>query len=46
MSPVKSFEPRINDDPTPYASTGTPFSSKSRIFDSVKPPDATIRTLS
>jgi hypothetical protein len=24
MSPVKSFSPRISDDPTPYASTGTP----------------------
>ena len=24
MSPVKSFEPRISDEPTPYASTGTP----------------------
>ena len=24
MSPVKSFSPRISDEPTPYASTGTP----------------------
>ena len=29
MSAVKSFEPRISDEPTPYASTGTPFSSNS-----------------
>jgi hypothetical protein len=43
---VKSFEPRISDEPTPYASTGTPFSSKSRIFSIVKPPDTTIFTRS
>src|SRR5438045_1188672 len=43
MSPVKSLEPRISDEPTPYASTGTPLSSNSRIFASLKPPDATIR---
>jgi len=44
MSAVKSFEPRISDEPTPYASTGTPFRSNSSIFWVVKPPDATMRT--
>ena len=44
MSAVKSFEPRISDEPTPYASTGTPRSSKSRIFSTVNPPETTIRT--
>src|SRR5262249_49094035 len=37
-SPVKSFSPRISDEPTPYESTGTPACSKARIFSTVKPP--------
>src|SRR5439155_10825308 len=44
MSPVKSFEPRIREEPTPYASTGTPFRSNSRILSVVKPPETTIFT--
>src|SRR6266571_6848944 len=46
ISAVKSFEPRISDEPTPYASTGTPCSSNSMIFSIVKPPEATIFTCS
>ena len=46
MSPVKSFSPRISDEPTPYESTGTPRSSKARIFSTVKPPETTIFTRS
>ena len=46
MSPVKSFSPRISDEPTPYASTGTPACSKARIRSTVKPPEATIFTCS
>src|SRR5712691_1213373 len=46
MSAVKSFEPRISDEPTPYESTGTPLSSKRRILSTVNPPDATIFTCS
>ena len=46
MSPVKSFEPRISDEPTPYASTGTPSASNSRILSTVKPPETTILTAS
>ncbi len=36
----------MSDEPTPYASTGTPFSSKSLIFSIVKPPETTIFTCS
>ena len=41
---MKSFEPRISDEPTPYASTGTPSASKARIRSAVKPPETTILT--
>ena len=44
--PVKSFEPRMSDEPTPYESTGTPAASNSRDLSAVKPPEATIRTRS
>src|SRR6266571_6561595 len=44
ISAVKSFEPRISDEPTPYASTGTPCSSNSPIFSTVKPPETMIFT--
>ena len=43
-SAVKSLAPRISEEPTPYASTGTPRSSKARIFSTVKPPETTMRT--
>src|SRR5438874_3149884 len=46
MSAVKSFEPRISDEPTPYASTGTPCPSNERIFSASKPPETTIFTRS
>src|SRR5205085_4483363 len=45
-SAVKSYDPRMSDDPTPYASTGTCASSNVRIFSAVNPPDATIFTRS
>src|SRR3954468_989878 len=45
-SAVKSFDPRSNDDPTPYESTGTPIRSNSRMRAAVKPPDTTIFTRS
>ena len=44
MSAVKSFSPRIREEPTPYASTGTPRRSNSSIFSTEKPPETTIRT--
>src|SRR5690606_9629914 len=43
-SAVKSNRPPNSDEPTPYASTGTPSASNSRIFSTVKPPDTTIFT--
>ena len=43
---MKSFCPRISDEPTPYASTGTPACSNSSIFSTVNPPEATIFTCS
>src|SRR5205823_3375863 len=46
MSAVKSFEPRMREEPTPYASTGTPWRSNERIFSTSKPPEATIFTFS
>src|SRR2546421_7287575 len=46
MSAVKSFDPRISDDPTPYASTGTLLSSNSTILSIVNPPETTIFTCS
>ncbi len=45
-SAVKSFSPRMSDDPTPYASTGTPRSSNARILSTPKPPETTIFTSS
>ena len=43
---MKSFWPRISEEPTPYASTGTSSRSNSSIFSTVNPPEATIFTCS
>ncbi len=43
-SAVKSKLPRNNEEPTPYASTGTFRSSNSRILATVNPPETTILT--